>query len=168
MHDEAKHCSVFVMSNLDRVDFQSPVAFQLLNRQLGLRDMKQKTVYLATLVLFLIVFSCDGDSEAEIDSSLSPIVEATLPESAQVGQKVTFAVRHAVFNGCGYFESQKTTRIGKELYITFFAGYRGGVCTMNIPILTTDYSYTFDVPGVYTFNFNTGEGNYIRQTITVN
>lgn len=130
--------------------------------------MNRRNAYLIASLLFILLLSCSDDSDPEIDPSLSPIVETTLPESTDVGQKITFTVRHAVFSGCGYFESQKTTRIGKQLYITFYAGYRDGACTMNIPILETDYSYTFSEPGVYTFNFNEGEGNFLKQTITVN
>lgn len=115
-----------------------------------------------------IHLSCDNDNDPEPVGSLSPIVDAALPAEGNVGTEISFEVSHAVFSGCGYYSSQKTTRTGKILNVTFYAQYCGDICSMNVPVLKTNYTFTPTTEGTYTFMFNGGEAGYVTKTILVN
>jgi hypothetical protein len=112
--------------------------------------------------------SCHNEDELNVPESVSPIVAADLPESGKPGQEIKFKVSHIVFNGCGYFSSQETSQIGNTFNVTFYAKYRGGVCTMNIPRLETDYTFIPTEIGTFTFKFNGGESGQIIRTIAIN
>jgi hypothetical protein len=123
---------------------------------------------LALLLIGTITLSCDKEANLKPEGSLSPIVETELPDHGNVGEEINFIVSHAVFNGCGYYSSQRTTRIGNTLTVSFYAEYREGFCTMNIPILKTNYEFKPTKAGTYTFKFNAGEAGYLTRTIVIN
>ena len=113
-----------------------------------------------------ILISCDED--VKIPESLSPVVGTDLPETGNVGQEIIFTVKHGVYNGCGYYSSQKTIRDGNNLFVTFYSKYREGICPMNAPILETPYKFTPSTSGTYTFKFKRGEEDDLTQTIIIN
>jgi hypothetical protein len=119
------------------------------------------------LLIGVLSMSCDEAEEVNRLDSISPIIETELPESGSVGEEINFIVSHAVFNGCGYYSSQETIKIGNALKVTFFAQYRDGFCTMDIPIRKTNYKFNPTSAGTYTFNFNSGDGSYLTQTIVI-
>ena len=122
---------------------------------------------LLPLFIAIISISCDDEGNAKPEGSISPIVETELPDKGTAGQEINFFVSRAVFNGCGYYSSQETTQIGNILTVTFYAAYREGVCTMNIPVLKTNYTFTPKNAGTYTFKFNSGESGYLTRTIVI-
>jgi len=123
--------------------------------------------HLIKLVLLLVTILSSCEKDDIITESISPIIETDLPESGKVGQEIVINVSHAVYNGCGYYSSQRTIQNGKTLTVTFNAKYREGFCTMNIPILKTQYKFTLSNSGTYTFRFNSGQGDFLTQTITI-
>ncbi|MDQ3395950.1 MAG: hypothetical protein M3512_17845 [Bacteroidota bacterium] len=125
------------------------------------------TKYLRILIfsIGIIVISCD--KEVISQESISPIIKTDLPESGEVGQEIVITVSHAVYNGCGYYSSQKTIQTRNTFFVSFYANYGEGICTMNIPILKTSYKFTPKNTGTYTFKFNSGENDYLTQTIII-
>lgn len=128
--------------------------------------MDRKIVQLIIFVIGTIAISCD--EEVKIPESLSPIVETDLPATGNVGQEIIVTVKHGVYNGCGYYSSQKTEQSGNTFFVTFYAKYRDGVCPMNAPILETPYKFKPNIGGTYTFKFNRGEEDSLTQTIIIN
>lgn len=112
--------------------------------------------------------SCDNEDNKIPTGTISPIVDAELPASGKVGQTINFIVSHAVFNGCGYYSSQETTRIGHTLIVTFYAQYpKDRFCTMDVPVRKTNYTFTPAKTGTYTFKFNGGETGHLIKTIRI-
>ena len=119
------------------------------------------------LIVGTISISCENEDDLKPTGSISPIVDAELPTSGHVGQEINFMVNHIVFNGCGYYSSQETTQIGSTLTVTFYAQYREGFCTMDIPTLKTNYKFIPTKTGTYTFKFNSVEKEYLEKTIQI-
>jgi len=124
-------------------------------------------LFISILFIATINLSCDKQDDLKPRGSLSPIVDAELPTVGNVGQEINFIVSHAVFNGCGYYSSQETTQIGSTLIVTFYAQYREGFCTMDIPIRKTNYKFIPTRTGTYIFKFNSGETGYLTRTILI-
>lgn len=129
--------------------------------------MNNKILLTALLLIGTICLSCDNDDDIKPIGSISPIVDAELPTVGEVGQEINFIVSHAVFNGCGYYSSEETTQIGNTFTVTFYAQYREGFCTMDIPIRKTNYKFSPTKAGTYTFKFNSGETEYLVKTIEI-
>jgi hypothetical protein len=126
-----------------------------------------KTIFQLIFMIGIILISCDKG--VKIPESLSPIVETDLPETGNIGEEIIITVKHGVYNGCGYYSSQKTIKDGNTLFVTFYAKYGESVCPMNAPILETPYKFTPNTSGTYTFKFNRGEvDNDLTQTIIIN
>jgi hypothetical protein len=126
-----------------------------------------RIILVIILIAGLLSVSCDETGEVNHTKSISPIIETELPQSGNVGQEINFIVHHAVFNGCGYYSSQETIKIGNTIRVAFYAEYREGFCTMDIPIRKTNYKFTPTVAGTYTFIFNSGDAGYLTQTIII-
>jgi len=128
-----------------------------------------KLIFKVTMAFLVLALSlaCDRAENVEPVGQISPIVATDLPEHGSVGEEISFTVSHIVFNGCGYFSSQKTHRTGNIFIVTYYAQYRDGICTMNIPTLKTNYIFTPSKAGIYTFKFNGGDNGYLIQTIVV-
>jgi hypothetical protein len=124
-------------------------------------------LFTSTLLIGTISTSCENDGERKLAGSISPIVDAELPTGSTVGQEINFMVSHAVFNGCGYYSSHETIQIGNTLVVTFYAQYREGFCSMDIPIRKTNYKFIPTKIGTYTFEFNSGETEYLVKTIQI-
>jgi hypothetical protein len=132
------------------------------------KSMNSKLLLFTWILLIgTINISCHDEDDPRPIGSLSPIVDAELPGVGSVGKEINFMVSHAVFNGCGYYSSQETTQSGRILTITFYAQYHEGLCTMDIPIRKTNYSFIPKMAGTYTFNFNSGEQGYLVKTIQI-
>jgi len=129
--------------------------------------MNHKFFLTALLLIGSICLSCDNEDENKLMGSISPIVEAELPTVGKVGQEINFIVSHLVFNGCGYYSSQETTQIGNTFTVTFYAEYRDGVCTTDIPTRKTNYKFSPTKADTYTFRFNSGETSYLVKSIEI-
>ena len=123
------------------------------------------------LVLILLTgtinLSCSTSGDLKPTASLSPIVDTELPILGKVGQEINFTVSHAVYSGCGYYAYQETNKVGTTLTVTFFAQYRTGFCSQDIPILKTNYKFIPNQTGIYTFKFNKGQAGFLVQTILI-
>jgi hypothetical protein len=130
--------------------------------------MSNKFLLLTSLLLIgIISLSCDNEDDKKPMGSISHIVDVELPAVGNVGEEINFIVSHAVINGCGYYSSQETTQIGNALMVTFYAQYREGGCTMDVPILKTNYKFIPTKTGTYTFKFNSGKTGYLVKTIQI-
>jgi len=125
--------------------------------------------------LFLIVtsfamcaFTCEESENDEYVVSLSPIVSTTLPATGKVNVNLKFTVSHGATNGCARYAHNVTTTDGQDVYVTFYTQYpKNAYCTMNAPVLETEYSYKPAAVGEYTFHFKQSDGVYHTQKITI-
>lgn len=108
------------------------------------------------LLLLIALTSCSYLSTRE---SVSPIIDTELPETAVVGETISFKIYHVVYNGCGKYSRQETTMDGRTVTVTFYAKYpNGGACPDNIPTLEGYCTFVAKEKGDYYFRFY--HGNY--------
>ncbi|KXK28319.1 MAG: hypothetical protein UZ12_BCD005001013 [Bacteroidetes bacterium OLB12] len=72
------------------------------------------------LLTTLLFASCECIST---DESISPIIDTELPSSTTIGETISFKIYHVVFNGCGEYSRQETTRDGKTISVKFYGKY---------------------------------------------
>jgi hypothetical protein len=127
------------------------------------------TLYLSLLILLwgAIAISCETEESIPDPGSVSPVIETDLPPTGTTGEQIAITVSHVVSDGCGYYSSQRTVQSGNTFIVTFYAKYREGPCTYNIPVLKTPYTFTPVQEGTYTFKFKGVDGTYLTQTIVV-
>lgn len=99
----------------------------------------------------LVFLSCDCIST---DESVSPIIDTELPSTTTIGTTVSFKIYHVVFNGCGEYSRQETTRNGRTITVKFYGKYPNcRACDDNIPTLETIYKFKVVEKGDYYFKF---------------
>jgi hypothetical protein len=131
--------------------------------------MKTRTIigYLTSITL-LVTVSCECLST---DESISPIIDTELPETTTVGTTVSFKVFHVVFNGCGEYARQVTTRDDRTITVRFYGKYPScKMCPDNIPTLETVYTFPALEQGDFYFKFyqdNFDGQEFILDTLTV-
>ena len=79
----------------------------------------------------------------------------------------TFEVGFRVLNGCGEFSSFEQTTLGNVTIIEVIAKYEGCICTQDIPLRQTVYTFNQNIPGTYILKFKMADDNYITQTVAV-
>ncbi len=103
------------------------------------------------LLTTLLFASCECIST---DESISPIIDTELPSSTTIGETISFKIYHVVFNGCGEYSRQETTRDGKTISVKFYGKYPNcKMCPDNIPTLETTYRFEAKEKGDYYFKF---------------
>jgi hypothetical protein len=102
-------------------------------------------------VATMVFLSCECKT---IDESVSPIIDTELPSTTNLGTTVSFKIYHAVFNGCGEYSRQETTRDGQTITVKFYGKYPDcKMCSDNIPTLETIYHFEPEENGDYYFKF---------------
>jgi len=71
-------------------------------------------------------------------------------------------------NCIGYSVRNVISVEGDTAYIVVKAIYEGCACTMNIPIITSQYHFESNASGIYNLAFKSGDEEYITHTITIN
>ena len=100
--------------------------------------------------------------------NISPIIEVVMPETSRIGETINIKVHHIVYNGCGLYGGEKTEAEGQNYTVTFYAIYKGEICTSIIPILITNYNFTPKRIGDYKFCFTSGhDGECLTRTIKI-
>lgn len=113
------------------------------------------------LVIFVTLISCDRYSSRE---SISPIIATDLPSTSTVGETITFKIYHVVFNGCGQYSRQETSRDGKIITIKFYGKYPNEkICTAEISTIETYYNFEVKEKSDYYFRFY--QDNYEGQEL---
>jgi hypothetical protein len=117
-----------------------------------INKLDMKTIIRLSFFLTLVTTSsCDNFSTRE---TISPIIATDLPSTSTVGETITFKIYHVVFNGCGQYSRQESTRDGKVITVKFYGKYPNGkICPDNIPTLETNYNFEVTEKGDYYFRF---------------
>lgn len=90
------------------------------------------------------------------------------PATAQLGETVAVDVYFQVNGGCGEFGSFDVSSSGKETVVRVVARYKGNVCTDDLPVRMTTYTFRPAEAGTYTLKFrSTPQVGFIIATIEV-
>jgi hypothetical protein len=115
-----------------------------------LKKLVAMKIILRSLILFLMLISCEESTH----ESISPIINTELPPTAPVGHVVSFKVYHVVYNGCGQFSRHETSQDEKTITVKFYGKYpEAKICTDEIPTLETKYDFKPTDKGEYVFRF---------------
>jgi len=117
----------------------------------------------------LFAFQCNKPSEqgeCRYDA-VAPIATANVPESGLVNTNIPIPIQYNISNGCGHFLNMGESIQGNNRNITVNARYEGCVCTMVFLTLDTVYNFNAAAPGAYYLNFDQGNNNFLRDTITI-
>jgi hypothetical protein len=99
----------------------------------------------------LVFISCECIST---DESISPIIDTELPTTITIGTTVSFKIYYVVFNDCGEYSRQETTRDGRTITVIIYGKYPNcKMCPDNIPTLETIYKFEAMEKGDYYFKF---------------
>jgi len=115
---------------------------------------------------FVSCLSDDVTSESCNYSIQNPVIEVTGPETATVGQQVTFNIKFNSGNGC-YTSSEFSETGTNPKTITVNSTYIGCVCTEATQVITKEYKFTPTASGEYQFKFLGNNNTFITKTITV-
>jgi hypothetical protein len=129
----------------------------------------KKLLHPLILLLLLALTGCSKDDDAEIiiEKEATPVVDVIIPEGATAGVPVPVKVYFVVNSGCGRFKRFSESINGNTYTIAVHPYYVSGPCTLNIPVLQSDYTFTPKTAGVYTFRFWQSHDKYLERTITV-
>ena len=126
-----------------------------------------KSIYLSFLVLFLVGCNNDDDTVANCIEFNPAAVETVVENTTADAASYTFEVGFRVLNGCGEFSSFEQTTLGNVTIIEVIAKYEGCICTQDIPLRQTVYTFNQNIPGTYILKFKMADDNYITQTVAV-
>ncbi len=87
---------------------------------------------------------------------MAPVVSVMADDTVKVNTTHQVNIRFQVNNGCGSFKRLKEGKTGNKIHIEVEALYKGCMCTMNLPILNTDYEFTPKTVGTYVLKFGSG------------
>jgi hypothetical protein len=133
-----------------------------------------KNLSLTTSLVFVVVFhtlfafQCNKPHEAVcIYDEFAPIASANVPDSGLVNTNIPIPIQYNISNGCGHFLNMEETIQGNTRKINVNARYEGCVCTMVFMTLDTVYNFNANTLGTYYLNFNQGNNNFLRDSITI-
>ena len=120
--------------------------------------MNLKHVLMAFLILFI---SCSEEKQEEcIGYRPGFVTDVNAPSSGKVNTPIEIEVDFPVYNGCGNFGEFLESGSNFLRVIEVRARYEGCMCTQNIPIRTTIYSFIPKVAGEYVLKFKSGEEEF--------
>ena len=116
-----------------------------------------------------LLTSCN-DSETNVDKCVSyePTgIEAVtlIPTADLIG--AAYNVSFYCNNGCGNFGSFEKTIEGNTITIKVIAKYEGCVCTEDIPLRESVYTFTSNTSGTYILKFLKADGTFITETVVI-
>ena len=123
--------------------------------------------------LFALFFSsmlflgCTSNSDSLDCTQYEParvVAVAEVQNADSVG--FLFDVDFQVNNGCGQFFIFEENTVGNETTISVIAKYEGCVCTDDLPLRETVYSFLPIAAGTYVLKFKMEGENYITKTVT--
>lgn len=130
----------------------------------------KKNLMLSFLVFTIIIVSCSNSNEDDncVSYGAAVIFNVNGPSTGKVNEKINFEVDFYVFNGCGRFgrfveSTSENTRI-----IEVVAKYVGCTCTQDLPKRTTNYTFQSSISGTYYLKFQSGQTEFIIDTLTIN
>ncbi|MFD2248083.1 hypothetical protein [Pontibacter ruber] len=129
----------------------------------------KKLLHPLIFVLCLALLGCskEDDTQIIVEKGATPIVDVIVPEGASVGEPLTMKVYFVVNNGCGRFKRFSESINGNIYTIAVHPYYVNGPCTLNVPVLEENYTFTPQAAGVYTFRFWQSNEKYLERSINV-
>ena len=126
--------------------------------------MKQFSLSLLTLLLL----SCQTDGEGEcVTYGQASTVGIEGPTTGRLDEVLPLVVSFSVNSGCGQFDRFTETGTGTARTVQVQALYAGCVCTTNVPIRQTTYTFKAAQPGVYEVKFWKSDTDFVTHTVTV-
>ncbi|GAA3912041.1 hypothetical protein GCM10022209_00230 [Chitinophaga oryziterrae] len=129
--------------------------------------IKPNDVIMKFKVLILLAVAFAGCSrKASTDQNCIKYADVYVTEvqkTATNNPSVSFQVN----SGCGQFNKFIQKSEGNTRIIKVQAVYKGCMCTMDMPIRTTTYTFTEKTPGTYYLKFLSEENKYIIDTVVI-
>ncbi len=128
----------------------------------------KKLLLLFFVTVTLLTSCCDSKTNDEQCVSFVPegIDAVTLiPTTDMTG--AAFNVAFYVNNGCGNFGSFEEIVNGNSITIKVIAKYEGCVCTDDIPLRESVYTFTSNTSGTYLLKFIKADGTFITETVVI-
>lgn len=135
--------------------------------------MKKWNFYILTVFIFLnaIFTGCskatDGGDTWCYNFFISPVVKVEGPKTTAVNQSIDLKILFTCFNGCGNFGNYEQIVNGNTTTINVIAKYEGCICTQDVPIRQSTYSFSAPQAGIYFLKFSQTGNVYLTDTITV-
>ena len=130
----------------------------------------QKIIAAACCSIFIVsLIACNKtpDNDECLEFKQSPVSVVTGPATGNINQDINLAVSFSCFNGCGQFGSFNSTTVADTTTIEVIAKYEGCICTQDLPVRQTNYTFRKSQPGTYHLKFMQLHNAYIVHTITV-
>jgi hypothetical protein len=128
--------------------------------------LKPNDVIMKFKVLILLVVASGCSRKASTDQNCIKYADAYVTDvqkSANNSASVSFQVN----SGCGQFNKFIQKSEGNARIIKVQAVYKGCMCTMDLPVRTTTYTFTEKTPGTYYLKFLSEENKYIVDTVVI-
>jgi hypothetical protein len=131
----------------------------------------KKTFSIALILGAVMVsaFKCEEepDLKDEFVTEFSPVTSTELPATGKVNQEINFIVNHQG-GGCSQYSGNNTVTDGKDISVSFqTARLKNAVCTYDLKIFETPYTFTPTSVGEYTFRFKVSEDEDLIQRIVI-
>lgn len=120
---------------------------------------------LKVLILLAVVSGCSKKTTTA-DENCIKYADAYVTH-VQKSTANTADVSFQVNSGCGQFNKFIQKSEGNTRIIKVQAVYKGCICTMDVPVRTTTYTFTEKAAGTYYLKFLSGENQYITDTVVV-
>jgi hypothetical protein len=124
------------------------------------------------LLLFLMsswIWSCKKQEQANPTALRQWVITQVQGQAtASVHQTASFVVSWPYSNGCDYIERFDQQQSGNTFSIKMMGGNRGGLCTQDAGIKTTNFQFMPHSAGTYTLRFLSADGNTFTHTLVVN
>ena len=125
--------------------------------------------YLMFVSICSIVISCTNTKNENncISFQTASIISAQGADTGSINQIATFNISYGINNGCGHFESIEQSTNGDTTLVKVKTKYQGCVCTQMAGILTTPFTFSATIPGIYYFKFYQTDQSYLLDSIRI-
>ncbi|RZJ73255.1 hypothetical protein [Flavobacterium sp.] len=132
--------------------------------------MKKIKFQAMALVAFLAMgaVSC-SDDDATPSTNLGTVyaTEVTGPETGDVNQELSYAVKYSVTNACGTFDRYVEATAGNTKTIELVARYVGNNCGNTPVVKDTVYKFKPTAVGTYNLKFKKSATEFLTKSVVV-
>jgi hypothetical protein len=129
-------------------------------------SLKPNDVIMKFKVLILLAVVSGCSRKASTDQNCIKYADAYVTDVQKTANN-SASVSFPVNSGCGQFNKFIQKSEGNARIIKVQAVYKGCMCTMDLPIRTTTYTFTEKTPGTYYLKFLSEENKYIVDTVVI-
>ena len=131
-----------------------------------MRFLLKISVLFLAVALVLLQTACN-DTDNCRHEEMATVLSVMASDTVKVNTSHVVNISFQVNNGCGSFKKLKESTTGNKIEIEVEAKYRGCICTMDLPILETDYEFKPKSTGTYLLEFGSGSTPDVIKTIEV-